>query len=267
LEVVRTGGVDSPAAVLDAVLPRALAPAEAEQVSGGGGNPRFAAAFAEPPPAPTATGGSCLVVSDGRPLGSAVEAALGARGVACTAVPAASVGPGFAGAAACLTAAPEVDAVVVALAGGPGRSGGEGWEQVLAEHAGLAGQLGGDAGWMRAVADLGRRMRLVVITDARTTGGRSRAQAVAQLARVARSATDDRVAVFAVSAEADDDAGVSELAAHLVCGPDAPALSGAELAAGSGWVGVRSHPRAAGSITLGGTDVPDWFDTVLRGIL
>jgi hypothetical protein len=30
---------------------------------------------------------------------------------------------------------------------------------------------------------------------------------------------------------------------------------------------VRSHPRPAGSITLGGTEVPDWFGTALKGIL
>ncbi len=73
--------------------------------------------------------------------------------------------------------------------------------------------------------------------------------------------------MFAVSQEADDAAGVSELAAHLVAHPDAPALSGAELVAGAGWLGVRSHPRPAGSITVGGTDLPHWFDTALRGIL
>jgi hypothetical protein len=77
--------------------------------------------------------------------------------------------------------------------------------------------------------------------------------------------------MFAVSQEAPvdsagDAAGVSELAAHLVCAPDAPALAGAELVAGSGWVGVRSHPRPAGSITLGGIEVPEWFDTVLQEI-
>jgi hypothetical protein len=73
--------------------------------------------------------------------------------------------------------------------------------------------------------------------------------------------------MFAVSHEADDASGVSELAAHLVCAPEAAALAGAELVAGSGWVGLRSHPRPAGSITLGGTDLPDWFDAVLRGML
>jgi hypothetical protein len=272
LEVVRTRGVASLATVLDAIVPRAFANAEEQQVSGGGSNPRFGALFAEPPAEvlPSAVG-TCAIVSDRPVLASATATALGARGVDCTIVPAESVGAGFAGTAQCLEHAGPVDAVVVALAGTSGASGTEPWEQVLAEHAGIAGQLRGDAGWARAVADLAdgaqRPMRLVVLTDAGTAGDRSRAQAVAQLARVARSATDDRVAMFAVSQEGGDAAGTSELAAHLVCAPDGPALAGAELVAGAGWVGVRSHPRAAGSITLGGTEVPAWFDTALQEIM
>jgi NAD(P)-dependent dehydrogenase (short-subunit alcohol dehydrogenase family) len=265
LEVVRTTGLSSLAGVLDAVVPRAFASAEAEQLSGGGSNPRFSALFTEPPAEVAAAGGSsCLVVSDRPVLASAVETAVAARGVEVVRAEPASTG--FDGAARCLQGAGQVDAVVVALAGTSASPSGEGWEQVLAEHAGLTAQLRADAGWARAVADEQRPLRLVTITDAETAGGRSRAQAVAQLARVARSATDDRVAMFALSSEADDATGVSELAAHLVCAPDAPALSGAELVAGPGWVGVRSHPRPAGSITLGGTEIPDWFDTVLRGI-
>jgi NAD(P)-dependent dehydrogenase (short-subunit alcohol dehydrogenase family) len=277
LEVVRTGGVASLASVLDALVPKAFAMAEAQQVSGGGSNPRFGGLFAEPPAEVLPSDvRSCLIVSDRPVLASAVGAALGARGVEGTIVPAESVGAGFEGATGCLSAVGPVDAVVVGLAATPGSSGTGAWEQVLAEHAGIAAQLCGDAAWARAVADHAagtqRSMRLLTLTDAETTGGRSRAQAVAQLARVARSATDDRVAMFAVSSEAPlayaaDAAGVSELVAHLVCAPDAPALSGAELVAGSGWVGLRSHPRPAGSITLGGSEVPDWFDTALRGIL
>ena len=272
LEAVRTGGVGSLATVLDAIVPKAFATAEAQQLSGGGSNPRFSAVFTEPPgEAGPSDVGSCLVVSDRHALASALAGALAARAVHCTAVDAASVGADFAGAAGCLSGAGAVDAVVVAMDGPSRASGGEGWEQVLAEHAGLPGQLLGDAAWARAVADraaeTSRPMRLLTVTDARTAGGRSRAQAVAQLARVARAATEDRVSMFAVSSEAGDDTGVSELAAHLLCAPDAAALSGAELVAGAGWVGVRSHPRPAGSITLGGTEIPDWFDTTLRGML
>jgi hypothetical protein len=272
LEVVRTAEVPSLAAVLDAVVPRAFASAEADQVSGGGSNPRFGSVFAEPPAeVVTSPGGSCAIVSDRPALASALRAALGARGVGCTVVPAASVGAGFEGAARCLSDTP-VDSVVVALAGTSRPSGTEPWAQVLSEHAGIVGALRDDAGWVRAVADHAsgsqRPVRLLTITDASTTGGRSRAQAVAQLSRVARSATEDRVAMFAVGHEAGDDVtGVSELAAHLLCAPEATALSGAELVAGSGWVGLRSHPRAAGSITLGEAGIPEWFDTALRGVL
>jgi NAD(P)-dependent dehydrogenase (short-subunit alcohol dehydrogenase family) len=276
LEAVPTGAVGSLAPVLDVLVPRALATAEAHQVSGGGSNPRFGSLFAEPPAAVLRSeGGSCLVVSDRPALAVAVEGALRARGVDCTIVPAESVDAGAEGAARCLAAVGPVDAVVVALAATAGSSGLEEWERVLAEHAGIAGELRTDAGWARAVADhaagTGCPMRLVVLTDARTAGGRSRAQAVAQLARVARSATEDRVAMFAVSAEAGaesagDAAGVGELVAHLLCSPDAAALSGGELVAGAGWLGLRSHPRPAGSITLRGNEVPDWFDTVLRGM-
>ena len=41
-------------------------------------------------------------------------------------------------------------------------------------------------------------------------------------------------------------------------------LSGAELAVGPGWIGLRSHPRVSTSIVLDGPGVPDWLDGVLR---
>jgi hypothetical protein len=145
---------------------------------------------------------------------------------------------------------------------------------VLAEHAGLAGHIHADAGWARAAADhaarTGRPLRLVTLTDATTSGGRSRAQAAAQLARAARPATDDRVAAFAVSVEtrrAGDERPLGELVAHLLCSPDAAALSGAELVAGPGWIGLRSHPRPSGSITFGGPGIPAWLDDALRSMV
>ena len=110
----------------------------------------------------------------------------------------------------------------------------------------------------------------MTLTDATTAGGRSRAQASAQLTRAAKGATGDRVAAFAVSVEtprvgAGDALG--ELVAHLVCSPGRPALSGAELVVGAGWIGLRSHPRPGGSITFGGPAVPDWLDDTLRSIV
>ena len=59
---------------------------------------------------------------------------------------------------------------------------------MLAEHRGIVENIHLDAGWARAAADYcadtQRPVRLVTLTDATTAGGRSRAQAAAQLARV-----------------------------------------------------------------------------------
>src|SRR3984957_17774784 len=71
LEVVRTDEVASLGGVLEAVVPRAFAPAEAGQATDGGSNPRFGPIFDEP--AAAAAGAaqipvtSCAVVSD-RPV-------------------------------------------------------------------------------------------------------------------------------------------------------------------------------------------------------
>jgi hypothetical protein len=276
LEVVRTGGAASPARVLEAATVAALAPAEAGQRSAGGGNPRFADAYGEAPSAPDGAVRSCAVVSDRPPLATAVRAALEARGATVHVVPVAS---GFASAADLLGATVErhgpVDGLVVALAGpAAASSAAPRWQQVLDEHDGIVGHIHADAGWARAVADLAGRtdrpVRLVTLTDGVTAGGRSRAQASAQLARAAATATGDRVAAFAVSVETADVGdlpAVGELAAHLLASAGAPALSGAELVAGPGWFGLRSHPRPAGSITFGGPEVPGWLDGTLRSIV
>ncbi len=146
--------------------------------------------------------------------------------------------------------------------------------EILAEHADIVEQIHTDAAWARATADLSERtaapIRLITLTDAVTTGGRSRAQASAQLSRAARGATDDRVAAFAVSVETDAAAGgrsLGEVVAHLACSPAAAALAGAELAFDDGWFGLRSHPRPTGSIALGAAETPGWLDGALRGIV
>ncbi|MET0903254.1 MAG: SDR family NAD(P)-dependent oxidoreductase [Acidimicrobiales bacterium] len=269
LEVVRTAEAVSLAAVLDAVVPGALAPAEARQRTGGASNPRFGAIFGEAPVGRGASPAvrSCAVVTDRPALGEAVSAALSARSIAChTAV----VATDFAGATASLEAAGAVDGVVVALAGASAAGGGP-WERILAEHHDITDGIHADAAWARAVADRSaasrRPIRLVTLTDATTAGGRSRAQAVAQHARSARRATDDLVSAFAVSVECADDrdlASASELAGHLLGSTEAPDLSGAELVVGPGWLGLRSHPHPAASFTLGRPEIPSWFDGVLR---
>jgi hypothetical protein len=279
LEVVRSDEVVSLARVLEAVIPRAFATAEATQASDGGSNARFGQIFDQPAPAEAAPSSvrSCAVVTDRPRLAASLTAALEARSVTCHRL---EVAHGFRNAAAALGAAVEaagpIDAIVVAPAG-PRRTDSitDDWRRVLGEHRGIVQHIHTDAGWARAAADYatgarGRPVHLVTLTDAITGGGRSRAQAAAQLARAAVGATDGRVTAFAASIEDSEAAAggpVGELVAHLLGHPDARALAGAELAVGPGWLGLRSHPRPIGSMTYGGPAVPDWLDGTLREIV
>ena len=278
VEVVRTRPVTSLTRVLDEVVPVAFAKAEATQASAGGSNPRFGPVFdqeVDAGPGP-ATARSCVIVSDRPGLTASLVAALEARSIRCR-----TVAPvrGFDAAVATLRAEVEadgpVDAVVLApTGGGTGTGPAGGWEQVLAEHHDIVEGIHTDAGWARAVADhaadVERPLQLVTFTDATTTGGRSRAQAAVQHARVARSATEGRVTAFAAGLEASEDAAgptAGGLAAHLLDHPEAAALAGAELVVGDGWLGLRSHPRPIGSVTFGGPGLPDWLDDTLRQIV
>lgn len=281
LEVVGTEGVSSLAEALETVTAAALAPAEAAQASTGGGNPRLAAALggttADGEALATSAVASCLLVTDRPEVADAVTAALGARGVAVRTLDAGDVEHSFDGTAAALAGAATdgpVDAVVVALRSTPVAADlGPGWERTLAEHTGLADQIYADAAWSRAVADhanaTGQPLRLVTLTDAVSAGGRSRAQAVAQHARSGAGATDGRLAAFTVAAEteaADDVATTGELTAHLLCSEATPALSGAELAVGPGWLGLRSHPRVGASLSFHDHTVAPWLDDVLADL-
>lgn len=274
LEVVRTDGVAALDHVLESVIPRAFAAAESTQATNGGSNPRFGPIFEEAGSAapPSEKVSTCAVVSDRPAMTAALTAALEARSVACHQ---AEVGRDFGGAAAALgriveTAGP-VDAIVVALAGRDAATSAEPWQLVLSDHQGLIGELHADAAWARAAADYaaasGRTVQLVTLTDATNPSGRSRAQASAQLARAAASATGTRVTAFAASIEApESEAGgpTAELVTHLLTHPEAGALAGAELAVGRGWIGLRRHPRATGTVAYGGPAVPSWLDATLR---
>jgi NAD(P)-dependent dehydrogenase (short-subunit alcohol dehydrogenase family) len=278
LEVVRCDGVASLAAVFETVIPRAFAKAEATQASGGGGNPRFGAVFSAPSPGELASGPvrSCAIVTDRPLVEAALVAALEARSVSCHCV---GVTHGFGDAGDALSSVVDatgpVDAIVVAPAGDRSTATStNGWERVLAEHRGIIDHLHADDGWARAAADYaaraGRPVRLVTLTDATDSGGRSRGQAAAQLARAAAGSTEGRVTAFAASIEASEMAAgqaVGELVAHLLSHPEATALAGAELVIGTGWLGLRSHPRPIGAVTYGGPAVPDWLDTTLREVV
>lgn len=285
LEVVRTAGVASLPRLLEAVVPGALAAAEAAQATTGGSNPRFAGLFDETAtgPLPTmAPARSCVLVSDRPELAAGLKAALEARSVVCHAV---EPERGFARAAKRLHAIADtsgpLDAVVVALAGDTHAVGADsGWESVLSSHRGIVERLHADAAWARAVADhvaaksshvggKDRPVRLVTLTDGGTAGGRSRAQVSAQLARAAVGSTGGKVAAFAVSMEASGHAAgaaAAELAAYLIGSPDPAGLAGAELVVASDWIGLRSHPKPAGSVVYGGPAVPGWLDGTLREI-
>jgi NAD(P)-dependent dehydrogenase (short-subunit alcohol dehydrogenase family) len=277
LEVVRSDQVVSLAGVLEAVMPRAFAKAEASQASEGGGNPRFGPIFDEPAPTEVASSHvrSCAVVTDRPGLAASLTAALEARSITCHRV---EVAHGFGDAASALSSVVEaggpIDAIVVAPAAGQPTATSDGWGRVLAEHREIVEHIHTDVGWARAAADYAagadRPVRLVTLTDATTTEGRSRAQASAQHARVAVSATDGRVTAFAAGIEASEEGAgrpAGELVAHLLGHPEAAALAGAELVIGDGWLGLRSHPRPIGSITYGGPALPDWLDATLREIV
>jgi NAD(P)-dependent dehydrogenase (short-subunit alcohol dehydrogenase family) len=274
MEVVRTTGAVSLRALLQAFIPRALVKAEAKQASAGGGNPRFGSIFDEAAPdsVPSPAAKSCVVV-DGRPrLAGPLVAALEAQSMTCHRVEA---GRGFDGAANALRAVVEaegpIDSIVLALEGhGPATTTKEGWESILSDHRGIVEHLHADAAWARATADYAGLadgpVRLVTLTEATTPGGKSRAQAAAQLARAAASGTAGRVTAFAAGIEAPDaEAGpvLGELVGLLLADPEATALAGAELVVGPGWLGLRSHPHPLGTVTYGGPAVPAWLDATL----
>ncbi len=278
LEVVRSDGAVSLDRVLEAVLPRAFATAETNQATDGGGNPRFGPIFdevatAEAAPSPVR---SCVVVSDRPQLAKTVTAALEARAVTCHIV---DVAHGFGAAARALEAVVSsvgtIDAVVLAAADHPpATTSPEGWQTTLAEHRGIVGDIHTDAGWARAAADyaasIDRPVQLMTLSDANSAGGRSRAQAAAQFARIASTSTEGRVTAFAASmevTEADGGQPAGQLVAHLLSHPDAATLAGAELVVGRGWLGLRGHPRPVGAVTYGGPAVPEWLDATLQEIL
>lgn len=283
IEVVRSRPAVNLRHVLSQVVPQAFVAAQASQGTGGGGSARFTTVFDEAADADASSPGettappSCVVATDDPAWRRQVEETLGTWGINCAAVDDPS--QGFAGASAQLVAAAEragrpVDAVVLATAPTAAPASSSGWESVLADHADVAGSIRGDAAWARAVADYsataGRPVRLIVLAGAASPAGRTRAQAAAQHSRSAMAATQDRVSVCAISCECGDEAdrrAAVELAAHLLTTEDGVRLSGAELYAGAGRLGLRSHPTPAGTVTYGGPGVPDWIDAAVHELV
>lgn len=264
LEAVRIPDPNDVFRVLDGVID-AWVLAEARQATTGGANPRFGALYRDEgasgataePVGLTERARRVLVVGDGD-TAALIRRQLDARGVTAVAddslEKAAVLGP--------------IDAVVVE-AREPGPQRGEpSWTEIVADHAGLADRIAADARWSRTIADhsaaTGRPIRLIVLVDAATPAGRSRAQAAAQLSRAGAGSTDGRVTAVAVSVEdRGERAAAAALAALLALDDRATGLAGAELAVGAGWMGLRSHPTPAGSLVFGGPELPGWFDTAI----
>ena len=275
LEVVRTDDVDDVASVL-ATFREALETAESTQSTGGGTNPRFPSLF-EPADlaGPDVTGLRAAIVSDRAALAGALAAGLTDAGASTTSVSATPASDRTGDARAALRdAAGELgglDAVVVALTTASTTAHDAGWWEILTDHVDLRGRILEDAAWVRAAADhsetTDRPMLIVTVTDAATPAGRSRAQAAAQLARAAPTATGRRVTACSVSAEARDElTSTAALVGTLASGPTTT-LGGAELVIGAGWLGLRSHPRPTGSIVFGGPELPDWFGDVFAELV
>ena len=280
LEAVRAVDVTSLAHTLETVIPTAFVPAEVAQSTNGASNARFARVFDEPATGERAAGNEhrCAIVTDDAQWETAVLDGLASRGATGVRLGAGNaVALDFAGASTQLAEFARdvgpIDSVVIALSGST-TAGGSGWQQVLDDHSVVADQILGDSAWIRAVADHstenGRPVRVATVTEAATAGGRSRAQASAQLARAAHLATADRVDAFAISIESSEDCRHSvagELVAHLLCNAETAGLSGAELVVAPTWFGLRSHPHPGGSISFGGPAVPSWVDELLRDMV
>ena len=141
---------------------------------------------------------------------------------------------------------------------------GEAWERVLADHRGITGGLHTDAGWARAAADYAaahdRPGPAGHPHRRHHPGGRSRAQAAAQLARVAAGATEGRVTAFAVGhrVRGGRHRGGRQPSSSPTCSatPRPPPWPVRSWSVGAGWLGLRSHPRPVGSVTYGGPGRP-----------
>jgi NAD(P)-dependent dehydrogenase (short-subunit alcohol dehydrogenase family) len=301
LEAVRTDDVEDVDRLLGTVMPVVLSPAEAHQRTGGGSNPRFGDVFSGSAPSTTgpstpgpSTSGpgldrNCLVVADDPVFGGAVARALPAWGMK-------PVGPGgsdpatgssrhlqltFDAVAAALrvaaAAAGPLDSLIVVSSIRSLAERGEdmSWLRLLEAQAATGNDLIAQGAWLRAAARYGREthrsLRIVHVTVVASDQGQPSAQAVAQLARSANEVRmPESLEAFSVTVEStreSDIAAAGHLAARLAGAGDAAALAGAELVVGDGWLGVRSHPEPAATLSFGGPAIPRFIDDALRLVL
>jgi NAD(P)-dependent dehydrogenase (short-subunit alcohol dehydrogenase family) len=296
IEAVRTGEVSDVDRILGTVMPVVLAPAEVQQRSGGGSNPRFGDVFSLPAIAPPASeiSRTCLVISDDAAHASAISSALPAWGMR-------PVGPGgghpggshpsdgsmsdfhsgFDAAHAILQKAADasgpLDALIV-VSGIPASEGagdGADWLRLLAAQAPTTNHVKAHGAWLRAAARYAREshrsLRVVHVTRVGSGDGSPAAQSVAQMARSANDVElPESLGVFSVTVESTRDSDIAatgHVAARLVGADDAAALTGAELVIGPGWLGLRSHPEPAATISFGGPVIPAFVDEALQRVI
>jgi hypothetical protein len=144
---------------------------------------------------------------------------------------------------------------------------------LLRDHATTTRHVVAHAAWLRAAARhgiaVGRPIRVAHLTRASSPAGRTAAQSVSQLARSANETTlRTPLDAFSLSVEADqpsDVAAIGQLVARLVGAEDTRALRGSELAAGQGWIGLRSHPGPSVTVSFGdpASPIPPWVNQLL----
>jgi hypothetical protein len=289
IEAVRTEGVDDLAGALDTLVPVVLGPAESDQRTTGGSNPRFGNVWSLPAPSEPRgplgdpTTGACLVVSDGQEIARAVRAALTHWGKRTAGVgpwqpfdrSATEVPTGFDEALGMLERASgkvgPIDAVIVVVTPDTAThsAGTPAWQQLVESHRGTARDVIAQAAWARATArhalTSGLNVRSIHVVPAWTPAAQTAAEAVAQLVRCVPEGTG--LTAFSISLESDDHRDLSalaDLATRLACAGDASVLVEAELVVGRGWLGVRAHPGPTTTVSFGGRSIPEWVDATLR---
>jgi NAD(P)-dependent dehydrogenase (short-subunit alcohol dehydrogenase family) len=295
IEAVRTAEVADFASALGTLVPVVFSPAEGEQRTNGGSNPRFGPVFDQVASGSAAVADSglqgrptCLIISDDAGLAGAVADSVESWGMTTLGVgawrpfdpAAAKVPEGFAAVADILQRAAQVtgqiDAVVVALEQ-PGTAAHDEsrWEGLLEAHSETAAQILSNAAWLRATAEhaanANQAVRIVHVTKATSPSGHTAAQAMAQMARCADDTPSPvPLDAFSVSVETADPTSrpsFGDLVARLANAEDTRAVRGSEFVVGDGWVGLRSHPGPIGTISFGGTAIPAWVNETLKEIV
>jgi NAD(P)-dependent dehydrogenase (short-subunit alcohol dehydrogenase family) len=280
LEAARTEGVDDFGSALASLVPVVFQPGEAAQRTGGGSNPRLDDVFnavAAPPSAYPTPDSTCLVVCDDALVATSVDSGMRTWGMRSVRVGGSDAAGGANRPLPISYAAVDQALATTAAAVGPidcivvvtpdeeraDKGPGPAWQQALNAHRETAAQVLQHAAWARAAARYAagakRPLRVVHVSGATTAAGRTAGQVVAQLARsVNDMSCDAPLDTFAISLETndpDDLRTLGHLVGRLARSQDGLSLRGAELAAGPGWVGLRSHPGPAASVTFGGPEI------------